>query len=279
MDYVALHISVADDDEAEIRTAQLADWPFESFERTGGELAAYIQAEALAPCRPEIEAWLRSEGIGGRFETIAAQNWNAVWERDFEPVDVEGRLLIRAPFHAPAPAGVREVIVTPQNAFGTGHHATTWLMARELLGMPLAGRRVLDLGSGTGVLAIVAVQCGAAQADAVDIDDWAEASCRENAAANGFAGRIEAIRGDVRCVAGRSYDVIVANINRNILLDAMPFCARMLGAGGTLLLSGFLEEDIPQLVAAAQRGGLSLTAVRSRDEWRLLRLAKEASAS
>lgn len=274
MEYIALHISVAGDDEAEIRTAQLADWPFESFVTGDGELVAYGQAEALEACRAEIGAWMHGEGIGGRFERIAEQNWNAVWESDFEPVDVEGRLLIRAPFHAPAPAGVIEAIVTPQNAFGTGHHATTWLMARELLGLELSGRRVLDLGSGTGVLAIVAARCGAERVDAVDIDDRSVASCRENAAANGLTDRIGVLQGDVRCVAERTYDCIVANIHRNILLDAMPFCAGMLAGGGVLLLSGFYEADAAPLIAAAEAHGLRHAATRARDEWRLIRMEK-----
>lgn len=274
MDYVALHIAAADEEAAEIRIAELADWPFESFETAGGELIAYIRREALETCRAEVDRQLAANGAAHRYETIAAQNWNAVWESDFEPVDVEGRLLIRAPFHAPAPAGVQEVIVHPENAFGTGHHATTWLMARELLDAPLAGRRVLDLGSGTGVLAIVAAQRGAALADAVDIDDWAEASCRENGALNGVSDRVRPIRGDVRSVAGRTYDCIVANINRNILLDAMPHCAALLAPGGVLLLSGFYESDTPQLIAAATAAGLRHTATRARDEWRLLRMEK-----
>ena len=275
MEYTALHISAADEAQAEFYVADLADWPFESFEMPAGELVAYIRTEALAACRAEVDALLRASGAAFRYEPIAEQNWNAVWERDFEPVEVDGRLRIRAPFHAPVAAGGREVVVTPRNAFGTGHHATTWLMARELLDLPVAGRRGLDLGSGTGVLAIVAAQCGAARVDAVDIDDWAEASCRENAAANGVAERIEPLLGDVRCVAGRRYDFIVANINRNILLEALPACATMLQPGGVLLLSGFLEADVPVLTAAAAAGGLRHTATRARDEWRLLRFEKE----
>lgn len=274
MDYIALHIGAADEETAEIRTAELADWPFESFETAGGELIAYIQAPELAACRAEVDALLRAAGAEFRYETIASQNWNAVWESDFEPVDVDGRLRIRAPFHEAAPAGVPEVIVHPENAFGTGHHATTWLMARELLTLPLQGRRLLDLGSGTGVLAIVAAKCGAAQVDAVDIDDRAEASCRENALLNGVADRIRPLLGDVHCVAGGTYDVIVANINRNILLEAIPCCAAMLPAGGVLLLSGFYESDTAQLTAAAEAHGLRLTATRARDEWRLLRMER-----
>lgn len=275
MEYVALHIACPDEERAEILTAELADWPFESFETVGGELAAYIQAALLAACRSEVDAMLERYGVGGRYLPIATQNWNAVWESDFPPVEVDGRVVIRAPFHAPASAGTMEIVLTPHNSFGTGHHATTWMMAHELLDLPVAGCRGLDLGSGTGVLAIVAAKCGAAHVDAVDIDDWCEASCRENAAMNGVAERIEPILGDIGRVAGRSYDFIVANINRNILLEGLECCAGMLEAGGTMLMSGFLEEDVDVLVAAAEKSGMRCVATRSREEWRMLRLQKD----
>lgn len=275
MEYTALHIACPDEERAEILTAELAEWSFESFSEEGEELVAYIRTEALADCREEVDAMLVRYGVEGRYVPIATQNWNAVWESDFPPVEVEGRLVIRAPFHAPAPAGTMEVVLTPHNSFGTGHHATTWMMARELLDMPVAGRRGLDLGSGTGVLAILAAKCGAVHVDAVDIDDWCEASCRENAAMNGVAERVEPILGDVGRVAGRSYDFIVANINRNILLSGLECCASMLKAGGTMLMSGFLEEDVAVLVRAAEERGLRHVATRSREEWRLLRLQKD----
>lgn len=275
MEYTALHIACPDEERAEILTAELAEWPFESFSEEGEELVAYIRTEALADCREEVDAMLERYGVEGCYVPIATQNWNAVWESDFPPVEVEGRLVIRAPFHAPVPAGTMEVVLTPHNSFGTGHHATTWMMARELLDMPVADCRGLDLGSGTGVLAILAAKCGAVHVDAVDIDDWCEESCRENAAVNGVAERVEPILGDVGRVAGRSYDFIVANINRNILLSGLECCASMLKAGGTMLMSGFLEEDVAVLVRAAEERGLRHVATRSREEWRLLRLQKD----
>lgn len=276
MEYVALHIACPDEERAEILTAELAEWPFESFSEEGEELVAYIRTEALADCREEVDAMLERYGVEGRYVPIATQNWNAVWESDFPPVEVEGRLVIRAPFHAPAPAGTMEVVLTPHNSFGTGHHATTWMMARELLDMPVAGCRGLDLGSGTGVLAILAAKCGAAHVDAVDIDDWCEASCRENAAVNGVSERVEAILGDIHSIEGvQRYDFILENINRNILLSGLECCAGMLKAGGTMLMSGFLEEDIAVLVRAAEERGLRHVATRSREEWRLLRLQKD----
>lgn len=293
MDYIELRVKCADDEQAEILTAELAEWPFESFIKGGGgfvdgeevadsvpvedeELVAYIQKEALADCRSEVDAMLARYGVQGRYVPIATQNWNAVWESDFPPVEVEGRLLIRAPFHAPAPAGVMEVVLTPHNSFGTGHHATTWMMTRALLDLPLAGRRGLDLGSGTGVLAIVAAKCGAAHVDAADIDDWCEASCRENAAMNGVADRVNPILGDIHAIdRPQPYDFILENINRNILLEALPTTARLLAPDGVLLMSGFLEEDVAVLRTAAEEHGLRHTATCVRDGWVMLQFRKK----
>ena len=210
MDYTVLHIAVSDDEQAEILTAELADFPFESFETEGGLLKAYIPAVRLSGCKTDVDALLARRGVEGRYAVIPTQNWNASWESDFPPVDVEGRLRIRAPFHDPAPAGEMEAVVLPRMSFGTGHHATTWLMSRAVLGLGVAGRTGLDMGSGTGVLAIVAAKCGAAHVDAVDIDDWADENCRENVAANGVADRVEPMLGDVGRIAGRRYDFILA---------------------------------------------------------------------
>lgn len=271
MDYVSLDIACSEE-QAEILTAFLADYPFESFDTEEGTLRAFMPADRLPECRAELDALLRDRGVTGRYVPIETQNWNAVWESDFPQVEVDGRLIVRAPFHAPAPEGALEVVLTPRMSFGTGHHATTWLMSRAVLDLNVAGRRGLDLGSGTGVLAIVAAKCGAEHVDAVDVDDWADASCRENVAANGVADRVEPILGDVCSVAGRRYDFILANINRNILLAALPRCAAALRPGGDLLMSGFLAEDVPILVDAAAACGLEHLATESRDGWMMIRL-------
>ena len=267
MNYISLNIAFSDDLQAEILTAELADYPFESFEADAGTLKAYIPQEQLADCKGEVDALLAHYGVQGRYIAIETQNWNAVWESNFPPVDVEGRLLIRAPFHEPAPAGVMEVVVMPKMSFGTGHHATTWLVSRAVLDLGVAGRRGLDMGSGTGVLSIVAAKCGAAHVDAVDIDDWADANCRENIASNGVADRIEPMLGDVRRIAGRHYGFILANINRNILTADMPAYAAALDAGGWLLMSGILEADVAPLSEAARAAGFSVTGHALRNGW------------
>ena len=274
MDYIVLNVAVADAAHSEILMAELADYPFESFESEPGQLKAYIPHDRLADCKAEVDALLARYGVEGRYVAIETQNWNALWESNFPEVDVEGRLRIRAPFHAPAPEGEPEVVIMPRMAFGTGHHATTWLVSRALLDLDVAGRSGLDMGSGTGILSIVAVLCGAAHVDAVDIDDWADANCRENIAANGVADRITPLLGDVRRIAGRRYDFIVANINRNILLSDLPAYAAALSAGGDLLMSGSLEADVPALVAAAAAQGLGHVATASREGWCMIHVRK-----
>lgn len=274
MDYVALNVACTGGEQAEILTAELADYAFESFETEGYVLKAYIRQDLLADCKAEIDALLVRYGVEGRYISIETQNWNALWESNFPAVDVEGRLLIRAPFHAPAPDGVPEVVVMPKMSFGTGHHATTWLMSRAVLDLGVAGRTGLDMGSGTGVLAIVAAKCGARHLDAVDIDDWADANCRENIEANGVADRIEPMLGDVRRIAGRRYDFILANINRNILTADMAAYAATLLPGGDLVMSGFLAADVEAIEAAAAREGLLPVARAERDGWFLVHVRR-----
>ena len=274
MDYISLQIPVSDAEQGEILTAELADYPFESFETEGSVLKAYIPSERLADCKGDVDALLERFGVAGRYIAIETQNWNALWERNFPPVDVEGRLRIRAPFHDPAPDGELEVVVMPKMSFGTGHHATTWLVSRAVLDLGVAGRAGLDMGSGTGVLSIVAVKCGASHVDAVDIDDWADANCRENIAANGVADRITPLLGDVRRIAGRRYGFILANINRNILLADMSSYAATLERGGDLVMSGFLEADVPAIVARAKELGMELVETASREGWQMVHVRK-----
>ncbi len=274
MEYVSLQIPVTEAEQGEILTAELADYPFESFETEGGLLKAYIPQERLADCKSEVDSLLERYGVHGRYIAIEPQNWNALWERNFPATDVEGRLRIRAPFHEAAPAGELEVVVMPKMSFGTGHHATTWLMSRAILDLGVAGRSGLDMGSGTGVLSIVAVKCGATHMDAVDIDDWADANCRENIVANGVEDRITPMLGDVRRIAGRRYDFILANINRNILLSDMPSYAATLNEGGDLLMSGFLEADVSSIVAAASELDMEPVSTAMRDGWMMVHVRR-----
>ncbi len=275
MDYVELNIPISESEISEILTAELADFPFESFTEQGGQLKAYIPQDRLADCKESVDELLeRYSIVGARYISIETQNWNAQWESNFEVVEVDREILIRAPFHAPNPEFRTEVVIMPKMSFGTGHHATTYLMSSMLSKIDVRGLRGLDMGSGTGVLAIIAVKYGAAAVDAIDIDEWADENCRENIEQNGVAGAITPMLGDAALLEGRSYDFIVANINRNILLGDMHRYVATLAAGGTLLMSGFFVEDVEVLRQKGESLGLKYESVCERDGWALLHLTK-----
>ena len=273
-DYIELSIPVCDSEQAEILIAELADFPFESFMQEETLLKAYIPENELETCRGEVAELLTGKLIHGTYKRIETVNWNQQWESDFEPVYVDGRCVIRAPFHDPAPDGALDVVIMPKMSFGTGHHATTWLMVASVLDIDVTGKNILDMGSGTGVLAIVAVMCGARHADAVDIDQWAYDNCSENIAVNRVEDKITPILGDVGAVEGRNYDVILANINRNILLADMKSYVAALNDDGMLIMSGVLEADIPVLEQMAHNLGLTHIANRFRDGWAALEYKK-----
>ena len=264
----------ATEEQGEILSASLADFPFDSFDYDGELLNAYAPQGDLAEVRQAVEDMLEGEGfINYFFEDIEAENWNAVWESDFEEVEVRGEVLIRAPFHEErADYQGLEVIIQPKMSFGTGHHCTTQLMIEALLDSDIEGRRVLDMGSGTGVLAIVAAKLGAAGVLAVEIDDMAEESVRENIGLNGVIDRVESVCGDAKAIEGRAFDVVLANINRNILLADMETYAKTLSKGGELIMSGFLEEDVEILTQKAESLGARLIEKLSCGEWRAVKM-------
>ena len=267
MNYVELNIACSEE-LAEILVAELAEYPFESFVTEIDALKAYIPHERMADCYDRVEALLARYGVGEHhYIVIESQNWNALWESNFPPVEVDGVVAIRAPFHEPYPDYRFDIVITPKMSFGTGHHATTYLMSRTTASRDFTGKRVLDMGSGTGVLAIIAAKCGAESVDAVDIDEWAYENCVENCAENGVGDKVTAYLGDVRQIHGKKYDAILANINRNILLGDMPHYVESLNEGGELIMSGILEGDISTIRSRAE--GLGLTFVNSdlKDEW------------
>lgn len=276
MDYIELNIPVSDAEQAEILTAELSELPFESFVTEREVLKAYIPQSKLIDYKEDADALLRRYGVeGARYVQIESQNWNALWESNFEPVDVDGRVLIRAPFHASSPTAELEIVIMPKMSFGTGHHATTKMMVQMIVASDVRGRKGLDMGCGTGVLAIAACGYGAESMDAVDIDDFAYENCCENLATNGVAERVCAILGDVSVVAGRSYDFILANINRNILIGDMDAYVALLREGGELFVSGFLEADIEAMQRAAAERGLVPHLRLSVDGWAALSFVKK----
>lgn len=254
---------------ADLLVILLANAGFESFtENENGTLSAFIQAPMYTPAltsklgSDEFSEFLDSFHV----EHIADQNWNAVWESQYDPVLIDNRCLVRAPFHETR-AGVEfEIEIMPKMSFGTAHHETTKLMIQYLLGMQVAGKSLLDMGSGTAVLAILARMKGAFPVSAFDNDEWAYNNALENVENNNFTD-IEVLLGDSSLLAGRKYDIILANINRNILLNDIPVYRESLNAGGKLFMSGFYCEDLPLIEAKANETGLSMMSNRIENNW------------
>jgi ribosomal protein L11 methyltransferase len=208
------------------------------------------------------------------------QNWNAVWEASFSPISVGNQLLIRAPFHEAPAAGAyeHEIVLEPKMAFGTGHHATTYLICEALLAMDLLGKRVLDMGCGTAVLAVLSAQRGASFAAGIDIDEHAVRNAREIAANNAFPEMPLAV-GDARVLplldwTAPGFDVFIANIQRNVLLEDLATYEPFVRSGGVVLLSGFYEEDVPVLREHAESLGLVFEGMASKDRWCRMDLRK-----
>lgn len=271
-EYIELIILTADDEQSEIATAFLSDFPFDSFDThtttKGVELHAFILSEEWRVCRDEALRAIDGYGTAIEERTVEDENWNEQWEREgFEPIDIDGRMRIRAPHHTPAKGSVIDIIVAPRMAFGSGHHYTSRMMCRAIMRLTPANATLLDVGCGTGILTFAALGCGASSADAVDIDPWSVESAREAAALNGVEQRVRVLLGTIEAVEGRCYDMVVANINRNIIIADMARYAAALHKGGVLLLSGFLEEDIEAVRSAARRNDIAVEEVDSDNGW------------
>lgn len=276
MEYVELKISAKSDEQAEIFTAFLSDFPFDSFTYEDGALLAYAPCDEYETCAEQVDAMLRECDAEFSCSKVEQQNWNAEWEESFEPVEVKSipPIRIRAPHHSVPVDDVIDVVIAPRMSFGTGHHTTTALMTAHITNIGVEGLRGLDMGCGTGVLAIVALKCGAAGMTAVDIDDWACDSCHDSIALSGVADKVDVRCGSIDVVAGEKYDFVLANINRNILLGMMPSFAEALSKGGKLLMSGFFIDDAPAIEAAAAEYGFEIAACQEREGWAVMYCVK-----
>lgn len=264
MKYIQLRLKEPDAVQREILMAELAEEGFESFEEGVGELVAYIKEDNYT----EAVELVVAEIYSGKAEVteIVQQNWNADWEAGFEPVHVAGFCTIRADFHPADTTVPHEIIITPKMSFGTGHHATTRLMIEQMRDINFTGKDVLDFGTGTGVLAILAAKLGPANIMAIDNDEWSYENTLENTGANGVHG-IEVKQGSLELVEGRRFDVILANINRHILLQYMQQMHAALKAGGVLLMSGILEQDEQIILTETKKSGFGSTSVFAEDKW------------
>jgi ribosomal protein L11 methyltransferase len=269
MEYTELKCSLPEGGTAfaELIMAYLGELGFESFLETDDGLLAYIPSSEFDPAilnNPEL--WPDEVAVEYTWKVIPEQNWNAVWEENFEPVTLSGRCHIRAPFHPEMPGIEYEIVIEPKMSFGTAHHETTALMIEHLLARPVKGLSVLDMGSGTGVLAILAAMQGAAAVTAIDNDDWAYRNALENVERNKTTG-IAVYLGDAALLRDKRFDFIIANINRNILLNDMGKYCKSLNKGGSLLMSGFYKDDIAAISEAATSFGLQYLDFTERNNW------------
>ena len=266
--YIEYHFTMSPLQPAsEILVAQLGALNFESFAETETGLKAYIQKKELdAALMDKVQVLNSSEfEISYKLTEIPPVNWNAEWEKNFNPIEVNGECVLRAPFHPPFNVKY-EIIIEPKMSFGTGHHETTFMMLQFILENDFKEKSVIDMGCGTAVLAILSEMKGAAKIDAVDIDKWCYENSIENIERNNCKN-ILVYQGDASFFKEKKYEVILANINRNILLQDMGIYSKSLKENGTLYLSGFYKEDLEYITETCNNLGLTFVENKERNNW------------
>jgi ribosomal protein L11 methyltransferase len=244
----------------DILIAELADLPFESFDETPQGVKAYIQQDLFNESEFNKIELLQSSEVKIKFEKIAIeqQNWNQVWESNFDPIFIEDKVAVVAPFHEQKTNCKYTIVIEPKMSFGTGHHETTFLMLNELYSTDVKNKKVLDMGCGTSVLAILASKLGAAQITAIDIEEWACENSKENAQRNNCS----------------NISVLLGNINRNILQRDMQKYVEVLEKNGEILFSGFFAGDVSFIEECAVKNGLKIVAVKEKNNWALVKCIK-----
>ena len=273
--YIGYHFTIAPLElGSEILIAELGEKAFESFIETETGVSAFVQKELWdTNILEDIQILSNPEfKIEYTFEEIEQVNWNEEWEKNFEPIDVDGKCHVRAPFHEKTNAEY-DIVIEPKMSFGTGHHETTHMMIQHLLETDLVGKKTLDMGCGTAILAILAEMKGAQPIDAIDIDNWCYLNSIENAERNNCK-HISVYEGDASLLEGKKYDIIIANINRNILLNDMQQYVACLNENGILFLSGFYTEDIPVISESCTSKGLTYVKQFERNNWVALKFVK-----
>lgn len=251
----------------DILIAELAALGFDSFLETQDGLLAYVKKELWNPADLRNVHILANEGFDIVYEIseIEQLNWNEQWEKNFDPINVDNQCVVRAPFHEKQDVAY-DIVITPKMSFGTGHHETTHMMLQLVLTLDFNDKSVLDMGCGTGVLAILAAMKGARSVDAIDIDNWSYRNALENVSGNDCE-QIKVLEGDVNLLTDQHYDIILANINRNILLSDISVYVRHLNKDGVLLLSGFYKEDITLISKECKTHGLSFQENLEKNNW------------
>jgi len=268
MEYLSFTFRGGKEGDFDILPAFLANLGFDSFSEEDDCLLAYVPTELFH--ESELKTLMSDHFPEGRLtysiEQHEDKNWNAVWESNFEPVVIEGKCRVRAPFHEPDPDMPYEILIEPKMSFGTAHHETTYMMLQHLLDLDLEGKEVMDMGCGTAVLAVMAAKKGAINIMAIDNDEWAYRNSIENVGANGFS-EIQVKFGDAGDLPDYQYDVFIANINRNILLNDMHHYVKCMKNNGLLLLSGYYEEDAVHISGCAAKLNLKHERSLIRNRW------------
>jgi len=273
---VSVKLDPFTEEMAEILTAELSDLPFDSFVTEEPFLKCYIQKEAYKPSEVKVVLSGYPAAAGFSAVLVQGQNWNRTWESEFQPIVVDGTVTVKAKFNENVPRTRFNIWIDPRMAFGTGYHHTTFMMMQRMLGLEefIRGRSVVDMGCGTAILAILAAKMRARKVFAVDIDAVAARSAWGNCRWNRVGTRVETACGDASLLQMGTYDVLLANIHRNIILQDLPTYCRSLRRGGHMLLSGFYGKDVPAIRTAAEALGLVYVGESAREDWACVEFRK-----
>lgn len=275
MSYLSYQFTVSPPEPgSEILMALISEYEFDSFDFNDSGFTAYIKEESAT--NVDLSNFdFEDFKFTCEIKKIPLTNWNAEWEKNFEPVLVDDLLFIRAPFHEKNKTVKHEIVIMPKMSFGTGHHQTTRLVCRTMFETYFNNKRVLDMGCGTGILAILAMQLGATDILAIDIDEWSVENSIENCATNN-CGKIVVTKGDIESLENeKPFDMIIANINKNILKKHLEFYTKKLVPSGKLFLSGFFVTDMDELKSVAAKHNLKFVSYKNENEWAMMLFEKE----
>ena len=276
MEYIEVDIKIEKSEVfSDIVVARLNEIEFETFLENDNGVRCYIQAKLFDKKKLDIELYKIKQYTKLNFNInhVAQKNWNEEWEKNFKPVQINSHCLIRSEFHNNSGNFKDEIIITPKMSFGTGHHETTFLMINELYNLDLNDKSILDMGSGTGVLSIVASKNGAKQVVGIDIDEWAFQNSIDNAKLNNTEN-ISFLHGDIKLIENQDFDIILANINRNIIEQDIEEYYNLLSDKGDLLISGFLVEDVDFIINLSINNRFNVINKKNKGQWSMVHLRK-----
>jgi len=276
MEYTEVNIKLKKHNPfADILVARLNEIGFESYAEYHNGIKAYIQTQFLnkTSVKEVVSDISVLTDLSCTIRKVKQENWNVKWESNFQPVHINKKCVIRAHFHKSFPDVEFEIIITPKMSFGTGHHETTALIMNEMFKLDFQGRSVLDIGSGTGILAILASKIGAVNLIGIDSDQWAFKNSLENSNLNNIKN-IKFIHGDVDKIQNMTFDIILVNINRNVILKDIEKYVDAMDDAASILLSGFLSKDTPLILEKTEQLGLQLVVLKNNKKWQMLHLKK-----